>query len=606
MVESTDSKQRARSMTDVPVSSPRGSSRGDGPAAPGQRRSWFARLRPHSILGWVVLSAILAIIIVIPMAYVFYGATRSASIGMPDSVFTWEPLLTILTGPYLMSFAGTLVLGIGVAILSVTGGAVFAWLLSRTDLPGRKGLELVIIGPLFLSPFIGAVAWITLAAPNSGMINVAAANFLGATDAVVDITTTAGIVFIMTLYFLPYGYLFVSSALKGMDPSYEEASYMAGNGVLRTAFRVTLPLIRPALVASLFLITILTIGVFSIPAVLGSRGSFVPVSVLVYRAVETPPSNFALASAIGIGVIVLALIGTLLYRLSLRSASRFTTITARGYRPRQVPIGALKIPALAACIAYGLLAVVLPYFALTIVSLTPYIQTDLTNLTFTTANFETIFGNRRALEALRNTLILGLVAPTVTMALALVVSYVVERSKSRFRRVIDIVSVIPVAVPGIVFATGFVWAYVGTPIYATIWILIFAFVGSYLPHATRMVGSGLIQIDRALEEAGAVNGASPGRLLRRITLPLAMPSVLSGWMLVFILTVREVSTAIMLYSPRTNILPVLTWNLVQDGDMRGAAVVSLMETVILVAVVVLARFVFRVRLTSIVSKESAS
>jgi len=602
MLTSTDwSDQRVdtdRLRTSRPAQ-PRG-----GRSAPrGTRPSWLRRIHPLTVIVGLVLAAVLAVVIVIPMGFVLYGATRSGTIGDPESTFSWKPLATLFETNYLVSFGGTILMGLVVAAISVAVGTVFAWLLARTDMPMRKFFEVVVIGTLFLSPFIGAVAWLTLAAPNSGMLNVAAEKFLGATSPIVDITTPAGVVFVMCLYFLPYAYLFVSSSLKGMDPSYEEASYMSGKGVLKTALTVTIPLVRPALVSAFFLITILSIGVFAIPAVLGGYSGFAPVSVLVFRAVDGS-SNYALAAAIGVGVVVLAIIGTLLYRMALRSANRFTTITARGFRPRVVRIRGLKTPALVVCFVYLLLAIVLPNLALLIISFTPYIQTDVTDLTFTTDYWISVLTNRRVLGALGNTLMIGLIVPTITVAIAILVSYIVERTRWRFRRVIDVVAVLPVAVPGIVFATGFVWAYVGSPIYATIWILVFAFVGSHIPHATRAINASLVQIDPALEEAARVNGAGRGRMLGRITLPLTMPSILAGWILVFLLVTRDVNTAIMLYSPRTTILPVLTWNFVQDGDMRSAAVVGILETVMLLAIVVLARLVFRVRLTSIVGRET--
>jgi len=561
----------------------------------------FSGFRPITAIAAVVLIAVLVIVVVIPVAYVFYGATRSGTIGDPQTHFSWEPLATLLSSTYLVSFAGTILIGLLVATFSVIFGGIFAWLLTRTDMPFKKFFEIVVIAPLLLSPFIGAIAWLTLAAPNSGMINVLAEN-LGIAGPIVDITQPAGTIFVMCLYFLPYAYLFTSASLKNMDPVYEEASYMAGKSVLRTVFTVTLPLVRPALVSSFFLIAILSLGVFSIPAVLGGRTGFQPVAVLVYRAVEAN-SNFALASAIGVGVVALALVGTILYRWALRSSNRFTTITARGFRPRQMRIGWLKVPALVASFGYLALAIVLPNIALVIISLTPYTQTDVTNLTFTLEHWQAILDNRYAMMAFGNTMVVGLIAPTITIAIALLVSYIVERTKWRIRRVVDFVAVIPVAIPGIVFATGFIWAYVTTPIYATIWILIFAFVGSYIPHATRVINASFVQIDPALEEAARVNGAGHARVLSRITAPLAMPAVLSGWILVFLLVIRDVNTAIMLYSPRATILPVVTWNFVADGDVRSAAVVGLIETIILILVVVLARIIFRVRLTSVVGRE---
>jgi iron(III) transport system permease protein len=588
--------------------------RGPTPAAadPAAARGPAARLprwrtvlnRASSVVVVLAIAVPLAAFVVAPIAYIFFGATRSADIGVPGAHFTWANLRTVVSTDYLQSFAGTLLLGLTVALCATAMGAVCAWLVSRTDLPGRRVLEVVIVAPIFLSPFLGAVAWIVLAGPQSGVINTFVRSELHVQGPVLNVMSTYGLVAVMSLYFMPYTFLFTSAALRNMDPAFEEASYMAGRGVLRTAVSVTLPLVRPALVASYFLIAILAAEMFTIPSVLITRPTaYVPVSVRVYRALSIPPSSAALASAIGVGLMVVAIAGLFAYQRSLRRAARFTTITARGYRPNIVRLRGLRYPAMVLCLLYGLVSIVLPYLGLIFMAFTPYLTTDLHSVHFTTRNFTQVLGNPDTLSALKNTLFTALVVASICLALACAVTYIVQRTRFRFRRVLEYVAVLPVAVPGIVFATGFIWAYVGSPIYATIWILIFAFIGIHLPQATRVTNSGFGQIDRALEEAAAMNGANRMRVFGRVTLPLAMPSVLAGWILIFILTVREMNVAIVLYAPQSPLLSVMTWNMVVQGDFNGAAIIGLLQTGVLVAVIIIARFVFRVRLTSLAGRQ---
>jgi iron(III) transport system permease protein len=551
------------------------------------------RLAALTVLG------ILVFLVVIPMAYVIYGATRSGSPYDPESTASGDALRTVFTtSEYLWSFLGTTLLALTSAGLSVLMATVFAWLLARTNVPSKKFLEIAVILPLFLSPFVGAIAWVTLAAPRSGMLNVTARTLFGTSDPVIDITNTFGVVWVMAIYFVPYGYLLIAPSLKNMDPSMEEAAYLCGAGPLRTMRKVTLRLVRPAILSAFFLIAVIITGVFSIPAVLATRSDFVPLSVQLYRATAITPTNYALAAAIGCALLLLVSLCLYFYRRSVRQSKRFVTVTARGFRPRIVDLGRIRYVGAAVCILYAALAVVLPYAALTLVSLTPFTITDLRELVFTLDGFRDVLGSASVMQALGNTLLIGLIAPTLCVLLAMVLSYIVERTRTRLRQPLEYIAIAPVAIPGIVFGLGMLWAYIRTPFYGTIWILVAVFIASYLPHAIRGVSSGLLQIDRALEEAGSVCGASRATVFRKITMPLAKPAVLSAWIFVFILVIREINAAIVLYAPGSTVLSVLTWDYVQFGDFRAAAVVGLLQTALLLLGLVIGRFVFRVAVTS--------
>ncbi|MQA84735.1 MAG: ABC transporter permease subunit [Streptosporangiales bacterium] len=550
-----------------------------------------------SRLGMLVILLALTFLILVPMVFIVVGATQEGAAYTSGVTFSLDSLRTVFTTKaYLSSFAGTALLSLSVAALAVCVASMFAWLLARTNLPRRGLLELIILLPLFLSPFVGAIAWVTLASRNSGIVNVTLGQVFGLSEPLVNIASTGGVVWVMVMYFIPYGYILISPALKNMDPSLEEAGYLCGAGPLSTTLRVTIPIVRPAVLSAFFLVAVIAAGVFSIPAVLGGQGGFTPLSVHIYRAIARPPANYPLAAAVGCALLLLVFVGLHLYRRAVRASSRFVTVTARGFRPRLVDLGRLRYAGVALCVGYASLAILLPYAALVLVSITPYTITDLTKLTFTLGSFQEILTSSRVLEAVKNTMLIGVVAPTACVALAVAVSYVVERTRIRGRRALEYLAVAPVAVPGIVFAVGMLWAYVRTPLYATVWILVAVFIASYLPHASRMTGSGLLQIDRVLEDAATVCGASRVKTLSKITVPLSKPSLLSAWIFVFVLTVREINAAIVLYSPDTMVLSVLTWDYVEFGDFQMAAVAGLLQTALLVLGLLVGRFVFRVRL----------
>ncbi len=334
--------------------------------SPPSRRRRRVTSRRATVVS-LVLGLCLAVLVAAPIVAMFYGATQTTLLPSERS-FTLDAVKTVYaTVPYLKTLFGTLGMAIAVAFLSSILGSAFAWLLTRTDIPFKRLIEMVIIAPLFISPFIGAVAWVTLGAPNSGMLNVLATDLLGVRGPVIDVMNMWGVIWVMTLYYTPYGYLFVSAVLRNMDPSLEEASSLNGAGVLRTLRKVTLPLAWPAVGSAFFFIAVLATGIFSVPGILGAQADFVPMAVRLYRAVDGYPADFAVASAIGTILFWFTLLGIWLYRRSVRLSHRYVTVTARGFRPRLISLGRSRWVAFWFCVFFGLVAVVLPYASLILV-----------------------------------------------------------------------------------------------------------------------------------------------------------------------------------------------------------------------------------------------
>lgn len=562
---------------------------------PGGRRALWRRPSALSVFVFILLLGLVAG----PVAMVFVGALQSNAPGLPDNTFSLDAVYRVyLSGEYYGSLIGTLVMAVSVAALSVLFGGLAAWFLTRVNVPLRKLWEFGLILPLFLSPFVGALAWLMLAAPNSGMINVNLRWMLGTDATFVNIMTLPGVIFVMLLFYIPYAYLFISSALKNMDPSLEEASYMNGRGSFSTAMKVTLPIMRPALVASFFFVAVLATGVFVIPAVLGLNTSFSPLAVEVYRAVTVFPARPPVGAALGTLLFWFTLAGVYLYRRSVRNANRFVTISARGTRPRLVKLRAGRYIAAAVFALYAFLAAVLPYAVLIVMSLTPFAITDFRRMTFSFDGIVEVWNAPDVLTAFGNTLWLGILVPTLTVLVGLAVAYVVVREQGRLGAIVDYLGTFPIAVPGIVFATGILWMYVRSPIYATVLLVMIALIGAYIPQAARFASAGLIQVDRSLEEAARMNGAGKLRTIFTVTLPLLRPALLSAWSLLFVFATREVNEAVILSGPKSRPLAVLAWNYVEQGSIRNAAVVGLFLTIVMAVGILFARFVLRAKLDS--------
>jgi iron(III) transport system permease protein len=540
---------------------------------------------------------VLAVLVLAPIGFMFAGAVLSGGLADPQSHLTLAKLASVYASlSYLPTVISTLVVSGVVGLLATGAGVLLAWLVARTDLPAKGLMEGCVIAPLFLSPFVGAIAWLILGSPKAGLLNAFARDAFGAGAPVINVATPTGIVAIMALYFIPYAYLTVAASLRSIDPAMEEASYLNGSGVLRTAWRITLPVIWPAVLSAFFFVFVLAAGTFAIPAVLdlGARLRFLAVDI--FQASATYPIDYGKSAAIGTLLFWISIVGIAAFRMASRSAGRFVTVTARGYRIRLVRLRALRLPAIALVVLYVLLAIVLPYLALIFSAFTKFSTSSLLHAPWTLDNARSVAGSPEVVDSMRNTLLIGIVSPTACLALGVLIAYTVRRLKPYGGRALDYLAMFPIAVPGIVFGTGIFWTYILTPVYGTVWVLVLAFVAAYLPFAYRMSDTALIQIDRSLEEASSLCGAGQGRTAWRITLRLMRPALLSAWIMVFIFSVREISAAILLTSSDNVVLSVLSWNYLDYGDVPKAAVIGLLQTAILAVGILAGRLVFRVRL----------
>lgn len=569
------------------------------PAPPTRRPlAEFAAKWRRPIIG-IPLGLIVVILVGPPIALMLYTAFRTGGLLDPGTTFTLSNMVMVYTtSPFLHSLLDTMILAVSTSLIATIIGSAFAWLIARTNVPLARALETFIIAPLFISPFIGAIAWDLLGSTRVGFINAAARAVFGIHGSFINLESVPGIIWVMSVYYIPYGYLFVSGSLRNMDPSLEEASAMNGAHTIRTALRITLPLVRPAVLSSAFFVFILAASEFAIPSVLTPNQSFQPLSMQVYQFSQTYPISYGGAAASGTMLFVLTIIGVTLYRRAVGRSSRFVTVTARGYRARKVNLGRWRWLGLLACVLYLVAAIVLPYLSLIYVACTAFISPNLLQAHYTFAAIGQQLTSPLVHSALVNTLIVAVVAPTVCVVLGVSIAFVTQRMKIKGSSILTTLATLPVAVPGIVFGTGIMLAYIVTTLYGTVWVIVIAFVAIYLPQALRITETGLGQVSTALEEASTMCGAGPAYTLRRITMPLIKPSMLSAWILIFIFSVREISAAVMLYGANSAVLSVLTWDFLDQGDARNAAIAGLIQTVFMLIGIIIARYVLRVRLSS--------
>jgi iron(III) transport system permease protein len=561
-------------------------------------RAGMVRRRRKGVALPAALGLLMTVLVLVPVGLMFFGAIRSGTFVDPRATFSLRSLRAVYTTlPYLRTLGITVGASMAVSLLACIVGITLAWVITRTDLPAKGWMENSVIAPLYLSPFVGGLAWLVLASPRAGLINVLAREALGAKGPVINVTTAIGIILVMVLYNVPYAYMTVSSALRGMDPSMEEASYLNGAGPMHTALKITLPVVRPAIISAFFFVFVLTCGTFSIPAALGGTRALPFLAVDIYHATATYPLDYSRAAAIGTLLFWISLIGVAFYRYASRMATRFVTVTARGYRMRPVKLRGWRYAALGFVSLYVLLAIVLPYLALLYVAFTSFDSSSIVKAQYTLANFWAVASSVAVQQSLFNTLFVSVVAPTLCVLLAIVLGYAIRRLRVRGAAALDYITMFPIAVPGIVFGTGVFWTYLITPIYGTVWILVAAFVASYVPFAYRIVDTSLLQIDKALEEASALCGASHWRTAAKVTFRLIRPGVLAAWIMVFIFSVREISAAILLSSASNKVLSVMSWDYLEFGNVQNAAIIGLLQTAILVLGILAGRYLLRVKLS---------
>jgi iron(III) transport system permease protein len=389
-------------------------------------------------------------------------------------------------------------------------------------------------------------------------------------------------------------FLIISAALKGMDPSLEESAKTLGSSEFGVARRITFPLMRPAILAAGTLNFVRAIESFDTPAIIALPARIEVFTTKIWReALGSFPTNHNLAAAYGIGILLIALLFVFLYRRFTSQVESFSTVTGKGFRPHQIDLGPWKYLASTSALILLTMMVLLPIMVLMLMSFLPYyhVPTWETWQNVTVKHFKTDFENERVYKAFGNSLFLALGGATVCMLLAALTSYLTVRTKIAGRGILEGLVFIPWAFPGTALALGLLWAYVNfpIPIYATIWIIMLAYVTRFIPYGLRAVSSTIIQIHKELEEASVVCGAGFFATFRRVLIPLMRPGVIAGWIILVTIFMREFSASIFLYSPGSEPLGPLIYFFYLDGWYGPMAALGLIISLICVILIAIAQ-----------------
>ncbi|HEY1473447.1 MAG TPA: iron ABC transporter permease [Pseudolabrys sp.] len=540
--------------------------------------------------AWVLsLLAILAFLVVYPLLTLLLGAltdTNPVVEGFSLARLSIHNFLTVLGNPNVgEALINTLVACGGGTLIAVTIGLAFSWIVVRTNTPFKRFIAAASILPLFAPPLVAGVAWTILGSPKTGLINTMFKWMH--LDWHVDFYSLPGLVFVFGIYYAPYVYMFTASALRNMDPSLEEAAEISGASAFATLFTVTFPLIMPAIISGMLLSFIVMLGIYGIPAVLGAPANINVLTTYIFKLTNWSPPLYNTAAAVAI--ILMGVTGLLVFlQQKVLSGRSYTTVAGKAFRPRNLDLGPWRWLTFGFGIAYLIVVAVLPTLALIVAAFRKFMFIrDAASLfdmrQYSLMHFHSIFDNPLTLNSIYNAVEVGIITALAGGALAFAIGYTIHRSQAPGRRSIDLLSSLPVAIPGLVIGVAYLWAWIGIPggLYGTIWILALAFIARFMPDTVKSLSTSFLQIHRELEEAAWVCGRSMLSTIRTIVLPLASPGVIASMTLLFVLAVRELGSSLFLYTSNTMVMSVLLLDYYEGGNLGKTAAFSLVQTVLL-------------------------
>ncbi|MEP6976614.1 MAG: iron ABC transporter permease [Thermoleophilia bacterium] len=535
--------------------------------SPSVRRGPFAGAPRRTAPGELVLvgtvAAVVAALALVPTAYLVW---RSLS---ENGAFTLDHYRSAYSTVGIGTLAfNSLWFALGSSAVAVVAGTLTAYLVVRTDVPGRRLLFLGSVAPLVIPGVLYTVAWIFLASPRAGLLNAIPGVGL-------NVYSGPGMVLAEGFHLAPLVFLLMAAAFTSVDPALEEAATLSGARPRAVALRVTLPLVRPALIGAAVVTLVRTIESFEVPALVGIPAGIWVFTSRVWRAMSIFPADVGQAAAYSVTLLVPCVIGLAVLVRATRGLRRFQTVSGRGFRGTRVELGRWRRPAGLAAAIYVSVAAALPVLALGWISLQRFYGAasadDLRRLTL--SNYGSVLDEPATLRTVWNTLLVGAGAATVVVITAVVIGWVVVRTRIPGRTLLDATAFLPLALPGIVLGLSLLVVYVRSPlpVYGTLWVLLIAYVTRYLPYGMRYATAALTQIGDDLEEAARSSGASRLQAFRRILVPLILPSLAAAWLYVLVVSARELSSAILLYSPGNEVLSVRIWELYEDGRLTELA-----------------------------------
>ncbi len=527
---------------------------------------------------------ILFIVVIIPIFMIIYNAFFF------EGKFDLDMFIRVIGNKdNLGAMKNTIVIAFWVTVFGTVIGLFYAWLLGRSDIPLKGLMRGMFTIPYMFPPFFGAMAWDLMLSSRGGYLN----NWLMATfhlsKAPFNINSIWGIIFVEVSYYFPFVFMQVVSALERMDPTLEESARIAGAKQGYVIRRITLPLVLPAISAGALLILISSLAHFGVPSILGFSQNIYTLPTKIYQLINRAAGDFrgiregAVLSVLLVLVVSVALI---IQKIVLRSGS-YDIIKGKSMRPTLIKLRSSKYPLLILAIVSLIIIVLVPLVMIFLVGLLKAYGLPLKVANFSLKNYkEVLFGNKMVTDSIKNSLFLSFSAGVLSMFLGVMIAYVVNKIRPKGKEVLEIVSVLPYSIPGTVLSIGVILAWSGAiggiNLYNTIWIILIAYIARYLSFSMKSASASLQQVHPSLEDAARSCGASHSEALKDVTLPLIRPAMVSGFFLIFLPAMRELTTSVLLYGPYTRTLGVAIYSLRSDGYIPQASALASVAIVLII------------------------
>lgn len=555
-----------------------------------------SHFRPRRIAGVAALYGILAILILMPVALVVISAftTTTPRPGNIDlTSLTLENFAAVFSPGALRAAGNSLLVGIGASIVALACGGFLAFVTARSNAPARRFLYFVGLVPMFLPSFVGALAWGLLGGPNAGLLNILARD-LGLGQ-VINIYTLPGLIVVLGIYYAPYAFLLIHASFSLMNPDLEEAARVHGSTPAQVLRRVTFPLATPAILGSAILIFVLTVENFPVAQMIGSASGLDTLPTYIFRLMNSAPSRGNEAAAVAIALVIVVLVVTAIQR-RIVSRRTFTTVAGKGLKLAKVDLGWFRLPALVLGIVYFVVTTVLPLLALLFVAMheSPYVASVTGAFTSGRLNldeFVDVLTDPTVQRATVNSVTVGVSAALIGTVLAFIVSYVVNRTKTPGRGGLGYISMIPLAVPAIVLGLGLLWTWllIPLPVYGTLLVMVIAFVAAQMPQGYQGASSGILQIHADLEDSAVMHGASRTRAIWKVTAPLLRVPLTSTFLLLLMLSMRELTVPLFLFTTDTRLLSIIIFDDFENGILQSSAATSVLYCGLIFVLAYLAR-----------------
>ena len=555
------------------------------------------RYRRGIDLKWPAIGVCVAIaawLALVPLAFLIWQSFETPAAVDQPAVFTLANYVRVYASVETAQLlSNSVIFATGAATLALAFGTALAWINERTNAPFKLLFYAISIVPLVIPGLLFVAAWIMLASPKIGVLNLVLQDILGTNKVFFDVYTLPGMIWVDGIQHAPIAFLLMSAAFKSMDPSLEESALMSGASVLQVARRITLKLSFPALAAAFLILFVRSIESFENPALLGLPAGIEVFTSSIYEALHGYPSDAGLASTYAVTLLAITSLGVYAQSRFARRGSRYATVTGKAFRPGTLDLGRWRYAAGGFFILYACLAIGLPFLVLLWSSLQRfYSAPSLAALkTLSLANYRAVLDYPGIAGAVWNSIFLAIACATLVMLISAVIAWLVLRTRIAGRFMLDNIASLPMVMPGIVAGLAIMVTYLtlGGGIYGTIWILLIAYLTRFMPYGMRFNTVSLLQVHGELEESAALSGAGWFTSFRRVVLPLLKPGLMAGWIYIAIVSVRELSSSVLLYSPDSEVLSVVLWEMWQNGQYVQLSALGVLLILALFVFVLLAQ-----------------